>query len=745
MSFSGLQNFSEGKRRVVQMTLGLGMRRGIVWGIGLAAMAACGGGGEPLPDAATLEIVAASNGQTALAGATLPQALAVIARATSGVAVPRARVRWTVTMGTGATLSDSVTMADGLGQAEVGLRLGPAAGEYRVQAALVAVPAQTVVLTATAAAGPALTGVTPATFSAGDTLQLDGAALAATAEVEIGGAPVRVLSGTAARLTVVAPICIAPGAVTVRALVQGAWSNAVQGTYTSSTAPLALAVGEYASLDPAQLAGCAAFADAGPSGAEYLIAPQSTIGTPGATASYQIRGDSVVVSLSAAEPHLTTLPFAMRFHDMLRAQERAASLLPHPPAQAALLAPSAQVTVKVGDQRTFQTCINLPCVATSDFVTATAHAQYVGLHAALFTDDAAPAGFTAADYDSVGAMFDQDLYDVDTHAFGAESDIDANGVVVVLFTPSVNRLTPKDECATSVITGYFFGIDIDPLFQADRRSNKGELFYALAPDPSGTVTCTLSKASVLRLVPVTFIHEFQHMISYNQHVLVRGEASEVLWLNEGMSHVAEELGALHYEALGRDDLFSQFAIGDVYNTYLYLQDPGAVSLLPDAGTGTLEERGASWAFLRWLRDQYGDDITRRLDETDRTGASNVAAAVGEPFGKLVSQWFLANYVSDLPGFSAPPRLMYQTWHFRTTFQSLHDQLPSRFPLAFPLVPLQFNGGTFAFSGTLRAGSGDYFRVVQTAGQKGFTLLVTGPGGAALPATIDARLNVIRIQ
>jgi hypothetical protein len=37
---------------------------------------------------------------------------------------------------------------------------------------------------------------------------------------------------------------------------------------------------------------------------------------------------------------------------------------------------------------------------------------------------------------------------------------------------------------------------------------------------------------VQAFVPITFIHEFQHMISFNQHVLVRGGDGEVLWLNE---------------------------------------------------------------------------------------------------------------------------------------------------------------------------------------------------------------------
>jgi hypothetical protein len=728
----------------MQMTLRQAVRRGIGWGGIVLAGAACGGG-DSVPEAATLEIVASTNGQTAPAGAALPLALAVIARASSGVEVPRAHVRWTVTAGTGAALSDSVTLTDGLGRAEAALALGPAAGEYRVQAALVVRPAGAVVLTATASAPPTLTAVAPTTFSAGDTLLLTGTGLGAAAEVDVAGATARLVAGSATQLTVIAPICLAPGSVSIRARVQGAASNAVQGTYTSPAAPLALGVGEYASVDPAQLAGCTAFADADAGGAEYLLAPQATGGTAGVSATYHLQGNEVVVALTAAEPTPTELPFAMRFHDMLRAQERAASLLPHAPVPPALLAPSAQATVKKGDRRTFQVCDSLPCSAPTDFTSVTARAQYVGLHAALFTDDAAPAAFTAADYDSLGAMFDQDLYDVDTRAFGVESDIDANGVVIVLFTAAVNRLTPEDECATSVITGYFFGIDIDPGFQLDSRSNKGEVFYAIAPDPQGTVTCTLSTDIVRRLVPVTFIHEFQHMISYHQHVLVRAGPSEVLWLNEALSHTAEELGGLHFEGLGRNDLFSQFAIGDLYNNYLYLQSPGTVYMLPTGGTGSLEERGAAWSFVRWLRDQYGEDVTRRLDETERTGADNVAAAAAVSFGQLASQWFLANYVSDLPGFTPPARLKYETWHFRTTYQSLHDQLPSRFPVPFPLVPAVFNGGTFAFDGTLLAGSGDYFRVVQGPNQQGFTVRMTGPGGAALPASVVARLNVIRIR
>src|SRR2546425_9583032 len=35
-------------------------------------------------------------------------------------------------------------------------------------------------------------------------------------------------------------------------------------------------------------------------------------------------------------------------------------------------------------------------------------------------------------------------------------------------------------------------------------------------------------------------HEFQHMISYNHHVLERRGDPEILWLNEALSHRSEE-------------------------------------------------------------------------------------------------------------------------------------------------------------------------------------------------------------
>jgi len=112
---------------------------------------------------------------------------------------------------------------------------------------------------------------------------------------------------------------------------------------------------------------------------------------------------------------------------------------------------------------------------------------------------------------------------------------------------------------------------------------------------------------------------------------------------------------------------------------------------------------------------------------------------------LLPQWFFANYVSDLPGFTAPGRLTYRTWSFRRTYADLNRQAPNTFDRPFPLEPRVVLGGTFTANGILRAGSGDYFLAVQLAGQQGFGLQFTQGSGAPFSSPVPARLDVIRLR
>lgn len=149
--------------------------------------------------------------------------------------------------------------------------------------------------------------------------------------------------------------------------------------------------------------------------------------------------------------------------------------------------------------------------------------------------------------------------------------------------------------------------------------------------------------------------------------------------------------------------------------------------------------------MRWVVDQFGGAVIRRLSETAATGAGNVEQATGELFDQLLPAWFLANYVADLPGFEAPPRLRYTTWAFRTTYASLNEQAPNSFDRPFPIVPDSAQGGTFELLGVLRSGSGEYFRVLQEAAQPGFTLEFTDEAGEPLDPEVAPRLNVVRVR
>jgi len=159
--------------------------------------------------------------------------------------------------------------------------------------------------------------------------------------------------------------------------------------------------------------------------------------------------------------------------------------------------------------------------------------------------------------------------------------------------------------------------------------------------------------------------------------------------------------------------------------------------------------GASWLFTRYIVDQFGTALPGKLVQTTLTGAANVAAQTGQPFEQTISRWALANWVSDLSGFSASSELQYTSWHFRRTFRSLHtqDSIAHRhdFPLAYPLVPIFSAANAVNVSGKLWSGSGQYVRAVQPAGGAAFTLHFSANGTTAVSPAVTPRLIVLRIR
>src|SRR2546428_6522116 len=350
---------------------------------------------------------------------------------------------------------------------------------------------------------------------------------------------------------------------------------------SESTGPLApctagaplvnLTAGEYRSADPrppgdfvlraVRGLGCVAFAaNQSGSGIEYLLVPQAATGTPGGKSSLLLRGATLAASSAPAPapiaPSVRLAP-AARFHQFLRESEQQL-YLSNPPTIHPFTAPRvAPAPPAVGDVGTFSVCSNVNCTSKT---TATATAREVGMHIAIFVDDnAPPGGLSAADLTSLRYKFDTLLYVRDTLAFGRESAIDGNGVVIVLMTNAVNQLVSPSECSTTgFVAGYFYGADL-----ILGQGNNGESFYSIVADPSCTLSCAHQATEVNSLVPVTFIHEFQHMISFGQHYLRRATAPVFLWVNQGRSHSAQEMGGRRY--LPDTATFCDFVNVDLHN------------------------------------------------------------------------------------------------------------------------------------------------------------------------------------
>jgi hypothetical protein len=416
----------------------------------------------------------------------------------------------------------------------------------------------------------------------------------------------------------------------------------------------------------------------------------------------------------------------------------------------------------LGSTRTFKVRNSLTGSGTA---TDTAVLKYAGTHLLIYQSQNAPTppnGFTDLQIAAFGNTFDLNLYTIDVATFGAPTDIDGNGRVIVLLSPLINKLTPANVCTTQgYIAGFFDATDLLPAsFPAS--SNSAELFYALVPDPQSTFSCAHTIAAVAQLTPATFIHEFQHMISFGQHALLRNGNEEDPWLNEGLSHIAEELGSRYYEnrfppPTGRTDpgqafpdSSQGFISGDLFNSYHFLLDPASIDTGDKAsvsnwgnGDGTLVQRGGAWLFLRWLGDQQDSLVYGRLDQTSNTGVPNVEAASGASFPTLFGEFALALYTDSLPGVartSIPSEFRFTSRNLRALYGKQSQRNPSQFPLAFPIASLSLSVGS-ALQESMYPGTMDFFVLTAPSSGNNVVLGFKPTSGSSFSTSLGAQVSV----
>jgi hypothetical protein len=554
-------------------------------------------------------------------------------------------------------------------------------------------------------------------------------------------------------------------------------SNAFQRNPCAAGDTVRLAVAATALVDCSNGGTTVTFAGAG---ASYLVVPEFATGqapfqfvsyslASGDLAPAAVRGSGVAGLLRSARPQgaagagllprprVATAQFAA--DRLLRARGRQlamsgalrtfAARAARAAAAATPLAPPA-----AGSVRSFRV---LSSFTTSPaFATVGAQLDYVGDNVLLYVDTLAPAGgFTPTQLQTFGQYFDQTLFPIDTTAFGLPTDIDQNGRVIVLMSPVVNAGVSASTCASQgYVAGFFNEEDFNG--PTDPNSNQGEVFYTIVPDPAGAFSCVHTVTELEDVVPATFLHELQHLISFSQHAVVNGGLPGSGWLDEGLSIVAEELGSLYYEQrcpppacrTSPDQLFPDSSQGFVQD---FLFDSYEYALLPDTASLTLESdadqgiawRGGVWLLARWLGDQMGSGVYRQLEQGPSDGIADLEQAAGRSFPSLFADFGLALYTDSLPGLpraTAPAVDRFVSRNVKALWARLYAV--SNVPLEDPVQLFAITSDTS--SAVVYPGTVTYFRLDTPASAPTVSIRFSAPGGAAFAASLKPQLAVFRL-
>lgn len=168
------------------------------------------------------------------------------------------------------------------------------------------------------------------------------------------------------------------------------------------------------------------------------------------------------------------------------------------------------------------------------------------------------------------------------------------------------------------VGGYFSGPDEYPT-SVRPRSNQHEMFYiSLENAQPGD-----------DYFDGILAHEFQHMIHWAE------DRDEPTWTNEGLSELAAEVNG--YDVGGSDFIFS-LRPDTQLNAWPELED-------------SAPHYGASYAFLSYFLDQYGEAAVRQLVAEPENGIAGFEAVLaeldpGRAFDDFFADWVIANYLDD---------------------------------------------------------------------------------------------------
>jgi hypothetical protein len=397
--------------------------------------------------------------------------------------------------------------------------------------------------------------------------------------------------------------------------------------------------------------------------------------------------------------------------------------------------------------------LNVSSRACDSITTRTARVVAIGTQSIVVADTLNPAGgFTAADYQRFATRFDTLVYPLDVDNFGAPAVFGSSGKILLFFTTAVNALTAKGS--TSYVGGFFFSRDLFPVLASPdlgscAGSNESNVFYLLTPDPTGSVNGNIRRTGFVDSVTTSVLaHEFQHLINASRRIYVNKATVpfETVWLNEGLSHVAEELLFYHegvsapLQNLDLTSIRASVRLKDAFNADQgsnagryreYLLAPSVSS--PMRNDDSLSTRGATWDFLRYAADRKtrggGTDasVWQALVNSSTSGIANLRQVFGSNLGTMLSDWSVSHYADDiLPGVSAD--FTQPSWNWHTIYPALGGSASS--PSTYPLKVTGLT--TTGASGTVIPGGSSFYRFSVSANATGTLEITAGSAGTPSP-------------
>lgn len=398
-------------------------------------------------------------------------------------------------------------------------------------------------------------------------------------------------------------------------------------------------------------------------------------------------------------------------------------------------------------------------------------------------DTAVVGGLPPAYFTELLSEIEAVAWPVDSAYFGQPFDIDSNGSVIVLVTGEVNRLGAA---------GFFTRSDLSARSECP-ASNEGEILWAIAPDPGRRFGADIIPVDlVTSRLPGIVSHELQHLIHAERRIFEAGgdfESVDDLWLNEAMSHIAEEVSGFYRGGLRTgtnlafadlDDpavakRFDRYHVGNLRFVQSYFRETASVPALADRPVTRAElsrARGFGYLFLRWVADRYagagsGGIVGSTAEEaffrslTVGGGAllsstenvvGTLAATLGQSrtwedlFGEYVTAPAVDDLAMDLP---LPEALRISTWNLPAVYENARDHgFDLEFPDGFPLVPRLLLLGTLPQVGfiddvDLLPSTASYYRVEGVVDTPPSRLRITAPDGGPLPSNGDIRVTITR--